>query len=109
MVAIYWIYYMSVLANINYLEWESEYFSLKQGVLSLIQAPELTDEQLDAFAVVQAKVASHELSLIDKLSQLGFQFAEGEIDFKLQLAQKMLVRKRLNIILEKPMKMISIY
>lgn len=86
MVAIYWIYYMSVLANINYLEWESEFFSLKTGRLEFdTQAPVLTGEQLDAFAVVQAKVASHELSLIDKLSQLGFQFAEGEIDFKLSI------------------------
>lgn len=86
MVAIYWIYCMSVLANINYLEWESEFFSLKTGRLEFdAQAPVLTDKQLDAFALVQAKVASHELSLIDKLSQLGFQFAEGEIDFKLPI------------------------
>lgn len=86
MVAIYWIYYMSVLANINYLEWESEFFSLKTGRLEFdTQAPVLIDKQLDAFALVQAKVASHELSLIDKLSQLGFQFAEGEIDFKLPI------------------------
>lgn len=77
---------MSVLANINYLEWESEFFSLKTGRLEFdSQAPVLTDKQLDTFAVVQAKVASHELSLIDKLSQLGFQFAEGEIDFKLSI------------------------
>lgn len=86
MVAIYWIYYMSVLANINYLEWESEFFSLKTGRLEFdAHAPVLTDKQLDAFALIQAKVASHELSLIDKLSQLGFQFAEGEIDFKLPI------------------------
>ncbi|CRL65815.1 TDP-fucosamine acetyltransferase [Proteus vulgaris] len=77
---------MSVLANINYLEWESEFFSLKTGRLEFdTQAPVLIDKQLDAFALVQAKVASHELSLIDKLSQLGFQFAEGEIDFKLPI------------------------
>lgn len=86
MVVIYWIYYMSVLANINHLEWESEFFSQKTGRLEFnTQAPVLTHKQLDEFGVVHAKVASHELSLIDKLSQFGFRFAEGEIDFKLSV------------------------
>ncbi|WP_193016951.1 dTDP-4-amino-4,6-dideoxy-D-galactose acyltransferase [Proteus sp. FME41] len=85
---------MSVLANINYLEWESEYFSLKTGRLEFdTQAPVLTSKQLDIFAIVQAKVASHELSLIDKLSQLGFQFAEGEIDFKLPIGTENACKK----------------
>lgn len=84
MVAIYWIYYMSVLANINHLEWESDFFSLKTGRLEFdAHAPVLTDNQLNEFALIQAKIPSHALSLVDKLSQLGFQLAEGEIDFKL--------------------------
>ena len=36
MAAIYWIYYMSVLANINYLEWESDFSPSIQAVLSLV-------------------------------------------------------------------------
>lgn len=77
---------MSVLANINYLEWESEFFSLKTGRLEFdAKALELTQNKLEQFALVQAKVASHEISLIDKLSALGFQFAEGEIDFTLSI------------------------
>lgn len=86
MAVTYWIYYMSVLANINYLEWESEFFSLKTGRLEFdTQAPVLTNEQLEKFTVVHAKVASNKLFLMDKLSKLGFQFAEGEIDFKLSI------------------------
>lgn len=86
MAVIYWIYYMSVLANINHLEWESEFFSLKTGRLEFSpQAPVLTHKQLDEFGVVHAKVASHELSLIDELGHFGFRFAEGEIDFKLSV------------------------
>lgn len=84
--AIYWIYYMSVLANINYLEWESDFFSLNTGRLEFsAQAPVLTQDRLEQFTVVHAKVASYDLLLIDNLTQLGFQFAEGEIDFKLPI------------------------
>ena len=86
MAAIYWIYYMSVLANINYLEWESDFFSLNTGRLEFsAQAPVLTQDRLEQFTVVHAKVASYDLLLIDNLTQLGFQFAEGEIDFKLPI------------------------
>ena len=83
MAAIYWIYYMSVLANINYLEWESDFFSLNTGRLEFsAQAPVLTQDRLEQFTVVHAKVASYDLLLIDNLTQLGFQFADAEIHFR---------------------------
>ena len=53
---------MSVLANINYLEWESDFFSLNTGRLEFsAQAPVLTQDRLEQFTVVHAKVASYDL------------------------------------------------
>ncbi|MGX8826275.1 dTDP-4-amino-4,6-dideoxy-D-galactose acyltransferase, partial [Proteus mirabilis] len=62
------------------------FFSLNTGRLEFsAQAPDLTQDRLEQFTVVHAKVASYDLLLIDNLTQLGFQIAEGEIDFKLPI------------------------
>lgn len=76
---------LSVLANIS-LEWESDFSPSIQAVLEFsAQRLFLTQDRLEQFTVVHAKVASYDLLLIDNLTQLGFQFAEGEIDFKLPI------------------------
>lgn len=72
MAAIYWIYYMSVLANINYLEWESDFSPSIQAVLSHAQAPVLTQDSLSNLRLFMPKLLPMIFLLIDNLTQLGF-------------------------------------
>ena len=75
---------MPVHANIEPLLWESEFFQLKCAKLHFSHtAPPVHLADLQPWALVQAKVPAHCLGDIDALSKLGFQLAEGEINFSL--------------------------
>ncbi|MEK9497908.1 dTDP-4-amino-4,6-dideoxy-D-galactose acyltransferase [Photorhabdus sp. P32] len=77
---------MSVRANIEPLEWDSHYFGLSTARLDFTSdASLLTSSQLDQYALVQAKVPTQRLDLIDGLSVLGFSLVEGEIDLSLMI------------------------
>lgn len=75
---------MSVRANIEPLSWESEYFQLNSAKLHFdATAPVIGQAELDAFALVQAKIPAQRLDQADSLAELGFQLVEGEVDFVL--------------------------
>lgn len=77
---------MSVHANIEPLDWESEYFQLNSGKLHFdAAAPALTTDALDAFALVQAKIPAARVELADTLARYGFRLVEGEVDLSLQV------------------------
>lgn len=77
---------MSVHANIEPLGWESEYFQLNSAKLHFDDAaPALTAANLDAFALVQAKIPAQRLDLADAVAGLGFRLVEGEVDFALAI------------------------
>lgn len=77
---------MSVHANIEPLGWESEYFQLTSAKLHFDDAaPALTVAELDAFALVQAKIPAQRLDLADGLAGEGFRLVEGEVDFALAI------------------------
>ncbi|WP_413721622.1 dTDP-4-amino-4,6-dideoxy-D-galactose acyltransferase [Sodalis sp. RH24] len=80
---------MSVHATIEPLEWESDFFTLTSGKLNFDPAAApLTLSALDAFQVVQAKVAADSLALADALAVLGFRLVEGEIDCCLRVPKR---------------------
>lgn len=77
---------MPVHGNIEPLSWESEFFGFPNG--RLVQdpdAPAITAGELDAFQVVQAKVAADCPQQVDALAALGFRLVEGEIDLSVRL------------------------
>ncbi|MGL5425624.1 MAG: dTDP-4-amino-4,6-dideoxy-D-galactose acyltransferase [Serratia fonticola] len=77
---------MSVHANIEPLGWESEYFQLTSAKLHFDEAaPAFTATELDAFALVQAKIPAQRLDLADGLAAAGFRLVEGEVDFALAI------------------------
>lgn len=77
---------MSVHASIEPLGWESEFFALNSGKLQIDQpAALLSEAELDQFALVQAKVPTQRLGLVDALSGIGFHLVEGEIDLSLKV------------------------
>lgn len=81
---------MCVHANIEPLAWESEFFSLPTARLTGIgdaESPLITRAELDAFALVQAKIASSDYAIADSLAACGFGFVEGEVDLVLSLHQ----------------------
>ncbi len=89
MANICWIYYMPVHASIEPLGWESEFFQRQSAKLIFSDsAPPLNPAELAAFTLVQAKVPTHRLDLIDALSQLDFHLVEGEIDLSLVVGEK---------------------
>ncbi|MBS0971012.1 dTDP-4-amino-4,6-dideoxy-D-galactose acyltransferase [Chimaeribacter arupi] len=78
---------MRVHANIEPLAWESDFFQRTSAKLHFTaQAAPLTGERLDAYQIVQAKIAAADLPLADALAGLGFRLAEGEVDFTLAVA-----------------------
>jgi dTDP-4-amino-4,6-dideoxy-D-galactose acyltransferase len=80
---------MPVHANIEPLAWESEFFQCHSAKLIFSDlAPQLNPAELDAFTLVQAKVPTHRLDLIDSLGQLDFHLVEGEIDMSLAVGIK---------------------
>lgn len=72
---------MPVLASIKPLLWESEFFSLKIGLLNFAEAEPLNDAVPDSFDLLQAKVSAEEIVRLDALQQAGFRLVEGEADF----------------------------
>ncbi|WP_145537842.1 dTDP-4-amino-4,6-dideoxy-D-galactose acyltransferase [Yersinia kristensenii] len=75
---------MPVHANIEPLAWESEFFQRHSAKLIFSDsAPQLNPAELDAFTLIQAKVPTHRLDLIDSLGQLSFKLVEGEVDLVL--------------------------
>ena len=80
---------MPVHASIEPLGWESEFFQRQSAKLIFSDsAPPLNPAELAAFTLVQAKVPTHRLDLIDALSQLDFHLVEGEIDLSLAVGEK---------------------
>ncbi|MBS0925075.1 dTDP-4-amino-4,6-dideoxy-D-galactose acyltransferase [Providencia sp. JGM181] len=78
---------MSVRANIDPLDWESDFFKRSTAKLDFAatDAQIILSYQLDKFDIVQAKVAASETAKIDELASMGFSFVEGEIDFALTI------------------------
>jgi len=75
---------MRVHASIEPLSWESEFFQLASGKLLFDDAAKpLNEAQLNAFALVQAKIPAHCLDRVDALAALGFFLVEGEVDLAL--------------------------
>ncbi|ELI8373669.1 dTDP-4-amino-4,6-dideoxy-D-galactose acyltransferase [Yersinia enterocolitica] len=80
---------MPVHASIEPLAWESEFFQRQSAKLNFSDsAPQLNPAELDAFTLIQAKVPTHRLDLIDSLGQLGFKLVEGEVDLALLIEGK---------------------
>lgn len=80
---------MPVHASIEPLAWESEFFQRQSVKLNFSDsAPQLNPAELDAFTLIQAKVPTHRLDLIDSLGQLGFKLVEGEVDLALLVEEK---------------------
>ncbi|OWF82484.1 TDP-D-fucosamine acetyltransferase [Yersinia kristensenii] len=80
---------MPVHANIEPLAWESEFFQRHSAKLIFSDsAPQLNPAELDAFTLIQAKVPTHRLDLIDSLGQLSFKLVEGEVDLSLPVEEK---------------------
>ncbi len=78
---------MPVRANIEPLRWESDFFGFSSGKLVFDPAaPALSSAGLDAFKVVQAKVAAHCPHRLDALATLGFRLVEGETDLSIRPA-----------------------
>lgn len=76
----------TIRAHVMPLAWESEFFGLSSARLSFSDdAPALTLAALNAYAVVQAKVAASDLTTVDALSGVGFQLAESEVVFCLPI------------------------
>ncbi|MDX5630586.1 MULTISPECIES: dTDP-4-amino-4,6-dideoxy-D-galactose acyltransferase [unclassified Brenneria] len=73
-------------ASIEPLSWESRFFNLTSGKLTFsADAPRLTLERLDRFALTQAKIAADNMPLADALADFGFRLVEGEVDLCLSL------------------------
>ncbi|TKI03897.1 dTDP-4-amino-4,6-dideoxy-D-galactose acyltransferase [Martelella alba] len=77
---------MRVCGNIDLLRWESRFFGFSNARLVCDPAgPPVETQRLDAFAVVQAKVAADDPQQADALAALGFRLVEGEIDLGVRL------------------------
>lgn len=77
---------MPVRASIEPLAWETEFFALNSAKLSFsTAAPMLTEAELNAYALVQAKIPAHHTALVDGLTRLDFQLVESEVDLVLNI------------------------
>ncbi|MGL4860274.1 MAG: dTDP-4-amino-4,6-dideoxy-D-galactose acyltransferase [Enterobacteriaceae bacterium] len=77
---------MCVRGNMTPLEWENDFFSVASARLTLDPHGEVvTQALLNAYPLVQAKLATSETQARDQLASLGFVLAEGEIDLQLSL------------------------
>ncbi|MFP3014194.1 MAG: dTDP-4-amino-4,6-dideoxy-D-galactose acyltransferase [Arsenophonus sp.] len=77
---------MYIHANIEILNWESNFFNCKTAKLHFASdAPLISLTQLSSYDIVQAKIASNNAKLIDTMATMGFLFVEGEIDFCLRI------------------------
>ena len=77
---------MHVRASIEPLAWETEFFALNSAKLGFATvAPILAEADLNAYALVQAKIPAHQTAWADGLARLGFQLVEGEVDLVLNI------------------------
>lgn len=75
-----------IRASIEPLNWESRFFNLASGKLNFsADAPLLTQDGLNSFALTQAKIAADNMPLADALADFGFRLVEGEVDLCLSL------------------------
>ncbi|QWA11533.1 dTDP-4-amino-4,6-dideoxy-D-galactose acyltransferase [Sodalis ligni] len=78
---------MPVHANIEPLRWESDFFGFASGKLVFDPAaPPVSSAGLDAFNIVQAKVAAQCPQQLDALAALNFRLVESEIDLSVNVA-----------------------
>lgn len=70
---------MRVHASIEPLVWESDFFQLESAKLHFdSSAAPVAEADLDAYALVQAKIPAYRLGWADALSTLGFRLVEGK-------------------------------
>lgn len=75
-----------IRGQLEYLQWESDFFSRPSAKLTLDSAGQILDRRdLSAYPLVQVKVPADQSEIIDGLYHLGFRMVEGEIDFSLDL------------------------
>lgn len=75
-----------IRGRVDYLQWESDFFSRPSAKLTLDLAEKgLQRQDFSAFPLVQVKVQADRGETLDALYSLGFQLVEGEIDFTLDL------------------------
>lgn len=74
-----------LLASVTPLAWENAFFDINSGLLSFGGEVPVTEESLQSFDLVQAKVATQQTAEIDALTALGFRLVEGEADFVLSV------------------------
>jgi dTDP-4-amino-4,6-dideoxy-D-galactose acyltransferase len=77
---------MSVLANIDALLWDSAFFNRSIAKLTDIHqsaSPSLTDDALNSYQLVQAKIAANDYLSLIQLQEFGFQIVDGEIDLEI--------------------------
>ncbi|ALE98683.1 TPA: dTDP-4-amino-4,6-dideoxy-D-galactose acyltransferase [Serratia marcescens] len=78
---------MRVHASIEPLVWESDFFQLESAKLHFdSSAAPVAEADLDAYALVQAKIPAYRLGWADALSTLGFRLVEGEVDLVVNVA-----------------------
>lgn len=78
---------MRVHASIEPLQWESDFFHLESAKLHFDNsAASVAEADLNAYALVQAKIPACRLEWADALSALGFRLVEGEVDLAVNVA-----------------------
>jgi dTDP-4-amino-4,6-dideoxy-D-galactose acyltransferase len=76
-----------VRASIEPLNWENQFFGIDSAILRVSDdAPALQADALEKWSRVQAKIPAQRTDWLDALQQLGFRLVEGEVDFRLTLA-----------------------
>ncbi|MFT5758748.1 MAG: dTDP-4-amino-4,6-dideoxy-D-galactose acyltransferase [Alteromonadaceae bacterium] len=75
--------------HLKALSWDSNFFSQKIAQLSFDDTSKCMSS-LNDFDLVQTKTATNNYSEINKLNQLGFHLAEGEIDFIIAIKKTVL-------------------
>lgn len=75
-----------IRGRLEYLQWESDFFSKPSAKLTLDSAaPLINRSDFAQYPLVQVKVPADQSETIDGLYHLGFRMVEGEIDFSLDL------------------------
>lgn len=84
---------MNVYGHVELLTFESDFFSLRSGKLVFdVEAPPLNFKVFEAYDLVQARVPTDNMAMVDALSAMGFCLAEGEIDFIVEVDEQRAVK-----------------
>lgn len=76
-----------IWGSLEALEWENRFFGINSSrVFFSDRDGPLTEDELDRWSLVQAKIPASRTDLLDDLQASGFQFVEGEIDFLLPVS-----------------------